>query len=302
MSVSTAYGNLAYTRQACMRPGRGLSPARTRSPKPQERKYQAQPKPTITLSGSSYEVGKEVFVNDEEARNASADGSTHAMTSSSGVFYYMVGSSHGTRDESERPFARDGWYPLYSTEAGAKAASTRGGGNGIAHSVGPTSTSGLPAKWFSAPHVEVHWMPSDGVERQYSGDFVTPFALDGYYPLYREESDAQKAATNGVAQAHGPGSTMGHPLSWSTGETLIFYMPAAGPTLHYGTYYDESEATAPLYSQAAALQPRTPGGTSIASESAARIAAAEALNGNFPVPATPAAQLILATAPNWQSR
>jgi len=301
-AVSTHYGNLAYARQACIRPGRGLTPARSRTPKPEKRKYQAPPKPMITLSGSTYEVGKEVFVNVEGARNASADGTTHAMTSSAGVYYYMPGASHGTREQAERPFVRDRWYPLYSTEAGAQAASTRGGGNGVAHSVGPTSTSGLPAKWLSAPHAEVHWMPSDGVERLYTGDFIAPFALDGYYPLYRVESDAKKAASNGLAQVHGPGSIMGHPLSWSTGETLRFYMPASGVTLHFGSYYNESEATAPLYSQAAALQPKTPSGVSVASDSAAEIAAAEAYHANFPVPATPAAQIILATAPNWQSR
>mmetsp|Transcript_25538 Transcript_25538/g.40920 ORF Transcript_25538/g.40920 Transcript_25538/m.40920 type:complete len:444 (-) Transcript_25538:187-1518(-) len=301
-TVSTHYGNLAYTRQACVRPGRGLSPARGRSPKPVQRKQQSPPKPMITLSGTTYEIGKEVFLNVEDARNASADGTTHSMASADGVFYYMPGATHGTREQYEKPFARDGWYPLYSTEAGAQAASTRGGGNGVAHSVGPTSSSGLPAKWLTAPHVEVHWMPSDGVAQTYLGDLVAPFTLDGYYPLYRDEADAKKAASNGLAQSHGPGSTMGHPLSWSTGETLTFYMPAEGVALHFGSYYNESEAAAPLYSQAAALQVKSPSGISAASDSAASIAAAEAYHANFPVPATAAAQIIIASAPDYTSR
>merc|ERR1719263_2709467 len=192
----------------------------------------------------------------------------------------MPGTLHAAQTHSERPFQRDGWHPLYSTEAGAQAASIRTGGNGEVFSVGPTSTLGQPAKWLTESHVQVHWMPYGGSDRIFYGDYVAPFALDGYFPLYRNRADAEKASASTVAQSHGPGSSEGHPLSWSSGEIRLYYMPAEGPTRYYGTYYEESLADAPLYSHAAAL--RAPGAVGVdpGSLSAAQVVAAENMPTN----------------------
>lgn len=298
-TAQTHYGPLSTMRKACIRPGRGLSSSRDRTPRPRARKYEAPPRPLIQLSGHHYEVGKEVFVDAASAQNKSADGTSHAMISSNGVSYYMPGASHATRAQAERPFVRDAWYPLYSTEAGAQAASTRGGGNGQAFQVGPTSPLANPVRWLTEPHFQVLWMPTDGVERHFYGDYIAPFALDGYFPLYRDIADAQKASTSGVVQSHGPsshgsGSSTGHPLSWSTGETRHYYMPAAGPTRYYGTYYEESLADAPLYSFTAALRAPGPVGVDAGSLSAAQVVVAEATPTN-----TAAAAATLAAASAW---
>jgi len=291
------YGTITDVRKVCIRPGRGLTPARDRTPKPRVRKYEAPPKRLVQLNGYHYEVGKEVFVDAASAQNKSADGSYHTMITSSGIYYYMIGASHATRAQAEKAFLRDGWFPLYSSEAGAQAASTRDGGNGQAQAVGPTSSLAKPIKWLIAPHVQVLWMPVGSSARLFYGDFVPPFALDGYFPLYRNETDAQKASTNSVAQSHGPASSTGHPLSWSTGETRLYYMPTSGVTQYYGTYYDTSLADAPLYSHTAAL--RAPGavGLSDASRSAAQVVAAEAMPTN-----TAAAAAIQSAAPSWEVR
>jgi len=119
-------------------------------------------------------------------------------------------------------------------------------------------------------------------------------ALDGYFPLYNESLDAEKASTSGVAQSHGPGSSTGHPLSWSFGENRLYYMPAAGPTQYYGNYYEASLADAPLYSHAAALRAPGPVGVDVGSLSAAQVVAAEAMPTN-----TAAAAATLAAAPAW---
>merc|ERR1719375_1528485 len=164
-------------------------------------------------------------------------------------------------------------------------------------------------------------MPSDGVHRLYYGDYVAPFAIDGYFPLYRATLDAEKASTNGLAQSHGPGSSTGHPLSWSSGVIRLYFMPAAGPQRYYGNYYEEgrcrdgrcndgrspgriadghvphiqySLADAPLYSHAAALRATSPVGEDAGSLSAAQVVAAEATPTN-----TAAAAATLAAAPAW---
>jgi hypothetical protein len=76
----------------------------------------------------------------------------------------------------------------------------------------------------------------------YLGDFTAAFALDGYFPLYRSLAAAQKASADGTAQSHGPGGTMGHPLSWSTGEYTVFYMPSSGHQQYFGNYQDAADA------------------------------------------------------------
>lgn len=293
-SAPTHYGTLTDIRKACVRPGRGLTPARDRTPRPRGRKYAAPPKPIVELSGHHYEVGKDVFVNIASAQNQSADGSVHTMLTSGGVYYYMPGSSHATRAEAEKPFVRDGWYPLYSTEAGAQAASIRDGGNGQAQEVGPGSALGQPIKWSEVPHAQSLWMPLATQSRTYIGDYIAPFALDGYFPLYSDIVDAQKASTGYTAQSHGPGSNTGHPLSWSNGEKRLFYMPADGPARYYGNYYDTSLADAPLYSHTVALRSTSAAGESAASRSAAQVVAAESMPTN-----TAAAAATLAAAPVW---
>jgi len=298
--AQTHYGSLTDIRKACVRPGRGLTSARDRTPRPRARKYEAPPKHLIQLEGHHYEVGKDVFVDAASAQNLSADGSTHAMISSAGVSYYMPGTSHNTRAQAEKPFARDGWYPLYSTEAGAEAACIRAGFNGQVQGVGPTSDLGQPIKWLTPPHVQILYMPVGTSERLFYGDYVMPFALDGYFPLYSNISDAQKASTSGVTQSHGPGSSTGHPLSWSTGETRLYYMPVDNPHgRYYGNYYDTSLAKAPLYSHTSAIRytpnaPPSPVGVNLGSMSAAQVVSHEATPTN-----TAAAAATLAAAPSW---
>merc|ERR1719387_3438497 len=40
-----------------------------------------------------------------------------------------------------------------------------------------------------------------------------------------------------VDQSHGPSSTTGHPLRWSSGQKRVYYMPSEGPTKYYGDYF-----------------------------------------------------------------
>mmetsp|Transcript_6728 Transcript_6728/g.12227 ORF Transcript_6728/g.12227 Transcript_6728/m.12227 type:complete len:477 (+) Transcript_6728:151-1581(+) len=250
-STSTFYGALVATRNACIQPGRGLSTAQDRRARPRTRRYERPPKAFAKIGGTSYEVGKEVFISEAAAQNASIDGTAHIMTTATGVQYYMPGATHDTREQSARPVERDGWFPLYLTQASAQAASLRSGGNGQAQSVGPTTAFGQPSWWAAEPQAQVYYMPTDAPGdsvRLFYGDYVYPFSVDGYFPLYRNKVDAEKAATSGAAQGHGPKSDTGHPLAWSTGETQIFYMPTEGPQKYYGTYVEESEATAPKYS------------------------------------------------------
>jgi hypothetical protein len=253
------------------------------------------PKPQVILGSTSYAVGLEVFLSAESARIASADGSHHEVSTARGVTYYMPGASRATRDQAEKPFMRDGWYPLYKTEAGAQAASTRAGGNGLAHEVGPTSSFGLPIKWSNAPHFQNLWMPSDGSLHRFMGDYVEPFALDGYYPLYRDEASAAKVSFDGLAQSHGPGSLTGHPLSWSTGQRQLLYMPRSGHRMYYGNYSRGVNSTSQLYSSAS--KPNSSVGASILSLSAAWTAMQESHQSC--IQATSAAKAILSVAPNW---
>lgn len=288
-SLSTFHGALGLVRNVCIQPSRGMSSARDRSPRPSTRHYRAAPKPMVRIDGVDYRVGEEVFIDEEAARNASADGMAHSMETSSGVEYFMPGGSHAIRDQSEKPFALDGYFPLFSTEAAAQAASTRGGGNGQAHAVGPTIPPGLPVLWTAKPCTQTYYMPSDGAVL-FLGDYVAPFALDGYFPLYKTILQAQKASADGTAQNHGPGSEMGHPLSWSTGVNRIYFMPAAGPDKFYGDYVGSAAGQEPLY--AAALRPTSAAGPGIAASAAAQAVAAAAMPTN-----TAAAAATLAAAP-----
>jgi len=89
-------------------------------------------------------------------------------------------------------------------------------------------------------------MPDDGPQ-VFLGNYVAPFALDGYFPLYRARSDAEAASADGTAQAHGPGSETGHPSWWTSGRREVLYMPSAGHTRYYGTYEPLVPSPAPLY-------------------------------------------------------
>merc|ERR1712032_1628355 len=108
----------------------------------------------------------------------------------------------------------DGYYPLYNTSVAAQAASIRGSGNGQSTSLGAEHVSG-PRRWSIPPHGQTYYMPADGATL-YTGDYVAPFVIDGYYPLYLSHALAQKASADGTVQTHGPGSETGHPLAWST--------------------------------------------------------------------------------------
>lgn len=287
------YGSIVFQRKVCVRLGRGFLQRHDKI-----RRQRLPPKAQVTIGDISYEVGRDVFVNAKSARSASADGSSHEVSTSSGVTYYMPGSSHATRNQAEKPFVRDRWYPLYRTKAGAQAASTRGGGNGLAHEVGPMSRSGLPLKWSTAPFFENLWMPSDGSHHRFMGDYVEPFALDGYFPLYRDEADAAKVSDNGLAQSHGPGSFTGHPLSWSTGQREVLYMPQAAQEIYYGNYSSGTDSTLRLYD--VVPRPSSGVGISIGSLSAAWAATAESRQSC--IQATSAARAILSIAPNWMTQ
>lgn len=227
-------------------------------------------RPPIVLDGVEYEVGRDVFILEADAQARSDDGSAHLMLAPSGAVYYMPGSSHATRDQFEPPIALDGYYPLYNSSVAAGAASTRGGGNGLSFELGPTSAGGLPARWSAAPHSQTYHMPTDGVTL-YQGDHVFAFALDGYYPLYREQAQAAKASASGTARSHGPGSETGHPLAWSTGEVAMFYMPDGG-TQYHGTYLWRG-ANSVLYD---VMRPATTALDSTAAASAAQAVSAAA--------------------------
>lgn len=272
ISTSTFYGTLSGTRSVCLRPGRGLSKARDRSPKPNAVRHRTRPKMTVNLAGADYEVGKVAFRTEDEARNVSADGATHSMMTGSGITYYMAGFPHADRAQSELPFTVDGYYPLYNSAAAAEAASIRGNGNGLSTALGATQTSG-PRRWTIAPYAQTYYMPVDGATL-YTGDYVAPFALDGYYPLYLESSAAQKASSDGSVQSHGPGAETGHPMSWSTGEYRVFYMPSSG-NRYYGTYQSEQPATpSPLYDFAAVLPVKATPGEGLEQAAAAQAIAA----------------------------
>lgn len=228
-----AQGTLSFTRDACLLLGRGLTPgARVQSPRPSAAQRRSRPVPTVTISSVEYTVGVDVFTTEAAARAASRDDTFHTMVTSDANFpYYMPGSSHALTERSEKPFALDGYYPLYVTENGAKGASD----NGLATAYGPASANAVPTIWTLAPHMQTYWLPADGATL-YLGTYPTPFALDGYFPLYSTEADAQLVSSSGVAQSHGPWSSTGHPQRFSTGYKR-YYMPAAGYTKYYGDYY-----------------------------------------------------------------
>jgi len=233
-ATSTFYGSVSGIRKACIKLGKGLTSSADRPPLPkQSRRKAPAPKPRVTISSVEYTVGVEVFITQAEAEAASADGTAHAMATASGVSYYMPGAAHVSRAQHVPPFALDGFYPLYSEEISATAASGRGGGNGQATTVGPLY--GQVNHWSIAPYSQTYYMPADGATL-YLGDYVAPFELDGYYPLYAVKASAAKASSDGTVQSHGPGSDTGHPLSWSIGAIQIYYMPAAGQQRYYGAY------------------------------------------------------------------
>mmetsp|Transcript_41739 Transcript_41739/g.88944 ORF Transcript_41739/g.88944 Transcript_41739/m.88944 type:complete len:446 (-) Transcript_41739:189-1526(-) len=274
-STVSFYGSIVGSRTACVRPGRALSPARDRSPRPNARRTRAPPKPLVQLGGVDYKVGEEAFLSAQAAQNLSVDSTSHHMTSASGIIYYMPGSTHATRDQSVRPIAIDGYYPLYHTESAGQAASSRGGGGGQAHAIGPRSSLLQPVRWTSGDPSQTYYMPSSGATLFY-GDYVAPFELDGYYPLYRNQSDAQKASSNGLVQSHGPQSETGHPLSWSIGENRVFYMPAEGPQRYYGNYEvamtEPDEPQPALFSSEAALRAARAAAGESSNQAAAAIA------------------------------
>eukprot|EP00928_Gymnodinium_smaydae_P019488 TRINITY_DN17485_c0_g1_i1.p1 TRINITY_DN17485_c0_g1~~TRINITY_DN17485_c0_g1_i1.p1 ORF type:complete len:428 (-),score=84.95 TRINITY_DN17485_c0_g1_i1:120-1403(-) len=269
-STSTFYGTVTGTRKACVTVNRGLTPARARTPLPAATRRQPQPKREVTSGGVSYVVGKDVFISPDDAQALSADGSsTHVMTSD-GVSYHMFGASHGAREQYRPAIALDGYYPLYTTLEAAQAASIRGGGNGQAFEVGPASALQAPTRWSLAPHAQTYFMPTDG-EKLFHGNYVAPFAFDGYFPLYLAVGDAQLASSDGSVQSHGPGSDTGHPMFWSDGQMRIFYMPAAGPERFYGTY--RAAATGPYETRPARAELGGPG-TPVAAAAAQAVAAA----------------------------
>jgi len=249
VAIPSFHGAFQGHRRACIRLGRGLGRSPDRTPKPNLPTRQGRPQKTVRLDGTDYVVGSEVFRDQEEARRSSGDGTSHHMASESGIIYHMAGMSHASRHESLAPFALDGYFPLYGTKASAQAASLRAGGNGQASSVGPISDLGHPARWTIPPHAQTYYIPLTAPVL-YLGDFMEAFALDGYFPLFRSLAAAQKASTDGTAQSHGPGGTMGHPLSWSTGEHTVFYMPSAGHQQYFGNYLDaaNAEVNGELYS------------------------------------------------------
>ncbi|CAE8617029.1 unnamed protein product [Polarella glacialis] len=295
---ATSYnGDWITSRTACVRLGRGLIPnARDRTPRPNAAELREPPRRRVQLSGVSYEVGVDTFTTAEKAQSVSADGTSHTMWTADGIAYYMAGSSHATRHQSERPFDLDGYYPLYLNEAGAQAASLRASGNGLAQGVGRNSALGLPEKWTRYPHDQLYYMPIQGFTL-YLGDYVAPFALDGYYPLYWTAASAAKASASGAAQSHGPESSTGHPLAWSTGEVRVYYMPAAGVTQYYGNYLQAADTKKPTYTTQ--LQSAAPAG---ATSDAAAAASAIVAMQNPPNTASAAATQAAAPAASWFSR
>lgn len=241
--TSHFHGVLSASRGTCVRLGRGIGSGGPQQvpPRPNKVLHRSRPKMMVQISGVDYEVGREIFRSASEAASLSADASSHMMQTAAGVQYYMPGASHAERDQ---PFALDGYYPLYETQAGAQYHSIRAGGNGDVRAMGPMTSSGVPAMWPREPYTQTYWMPDDGVQL-FLGNYVAPFAHDGYFPLYRSRADAELVSTNGVAQSHGPGSDTGHPLWWSTGEYELLYMPESGPDKFYGDYVQPGQKAAP---------------------------------------------------------
>lgn len=276
-TVAHFHGSISFTRGMCIRDGRGLSPHRDRSARPNTQTRRSRPKPTVLVDGTAYEVGVDVFILEADARLRSTDGSVHTMTAQNGAAYFMPGGSHSSHDLFRMPVAIDGYYPLYASEAAAQFASAQAGGNGQARSFGPGATTGLPARWSLPPHSQMYFMPLDGLTL-YEGDYIAPFAVDGYFPLYANEADAQKASSSGLAQSHGPSSEQGHPLFWSSGEHATYFMPSEGPEKFYGNYNQAADGAGSLY--ATVLVPRAARGETTESASAMQAVAAAALATN----------------------
>ncbi|CAK9059862.1 Putative F-box and FNIP repeat-containing protein L60 [Durusdinium trenchii] len=254
------------------------------------------PAPDVTVAGATYKEGVEIFLSEDEASSQSRDGSVHTMSDDNGVIYFMPGPSHADRSLYAQPFDLDGYFPLYETEAAAQLASTEAGGTGSAFSVGPGSNYGAPGVWSQAPADRLLWMPSDAVSL-YLGDYVAPFTLDGYFPLYHTAALAAKASADSASEALGPQGERGHPRSWSTGTRDVYYMPSLpGGTKFYGSYPSAS----PVISYAAVVDVAgLGGGASVDATSAGKSVEAER---NFPHTAAAAALLSAAPASAWFAR
>jgi len=232
------HGSLSWKRPLCVSPSRGLSAgSRDRPPPPNRQRQRSRPKKVVTVSGVDYEVGKELYRTVSEAKYRSIDGQAHVMQTVEGVDYYMPGAAHAT---SGPAMQLDGYFPLFVREAAAQWASQVGGGNGLAMQVGPFTTYGKPKKWSLSPTTQVYYMPVDG-PTLYFGTYVVPFALDGYYPLYSQQSDAEHMSTDGAALSFGPASSEGHPAWWTTGQRILYYMPNNGHTQYFGNYAPEEK-------------------------------------------------------------
>jgi len=169
LPAATAYfhGSLSHYRSACARPARGTAQsARTRSPRPNaERRGRAPPRKLVSLGGTDYEVGVEVFTAEAEAVAVSASGEAHLMQTEFGVVdYYMPGSTHNKRGE---PLAIDGFYPLYERSTAAQAASAQAGGNGGAQG-GPEARRCLGAGGLDDPGFRHATMQAPSTARMHS--------------------------------------------------------------------------------------------------------------------------------------
>lgn len=275
-TTASYYGDLAGTRSVCVRIGRGTS-SRDRTPTPNVARKYKPPKPMTTSGGVRYDVDVDVFLDAASAQADSDDGTSHTMISDTAATYHMYGPLHSTRGESVKAVARDGYYPVYPTETAARAASTRGGGAGLATAVG-AAAGASPARWSEEPHSQIYYMPTDGATL-YTGDYVAPFSLDGYYPLYRSMADAAKASSDGSVHSHGPGSDSGNPQRWTTGEFKFFYMPGLGSQQYHGDYAGDAPAT-----YATVLYPDRTGGEGSAIAAAAAAAHVAAMAAISPLP------------------
>ncbi|CAK9118282.1 unnamed protein product [Durusdinium trenchii] len=290
-TTSTSQGILEISRPACVR--LAAHDAWRSAPTVERR---SAPAPDVTVAGATYKEGVEIFLSEDEASSQSRDGSVHTMSDDNGVIYFMPGPSHADRSLYAQPFDLDGYFPLYETEAAAQLASTEAGGTGSAFSVGPGSNYGAPGVWSQAPADRLLWMPSDAVSL-YLGDYVAPFTLDGYFPLYHTAALAAKASADSASEALGPQGERGHPRSWSTGTRDVYYMPSLpGGTKFYGSYPSAS----PVISYAAVVDVAgLGGGASVDATSAGKSVEAER---NFPHTAAAAALLSAAPASAWFAR
>lgn len=275
-SIAGHYGTIVDTRRACVRHKQRV---RFRGDVPSEATETGSgvgklpevvlppPYRKVLIGGVEFTVGKEAFMSEAEAKAASRDGGAHTRSEDTTLTtFYIPGATTAVYDEGKwhKPFGKDMYYPLYKTEAEARAASTAFGGDGLADTIGPgTSYPHGPDHWADGSYT-VYYMPewdskSPLKTRKYHRYKPLPWfttwveakSIDGYYPLY--DSCAQAAAfsydptasdRNFNCVSYGPGSEAGVPVKWSTGEHRLYYMPkshALGPITSYaGTHLDGS--------------------------------------------------------------